>query len=55
METKRDDGRSGCGIVIKAVDTEKWITISKIAGASVLTEALDLLLDNKTQSGKMHQ
>ena len=25
------DGRSGCSVVIKVVDRDKWITISKIA------------------------
>ena len=46
----KTDGRSGCGVVIKGVDKDKWITISKvavppeaykaaaeIAGANVLT------------------
>ena len=28
----RDNGRSGCGTVIKGVDREKWVTMSKIAG-----------------------
>ena len=54
----KDDGRSGCGIVIKEVDREKWVTISKIAvplkvgaataaeviGVYVLTSVLDLIL-----------
>ena len=31
MVARRKDGRSGCGIVIKAVDGEKCITISKMA------------------------
>ena len=49
---------SGCGVVIKGVDRDKWITISKIAvllkvctamaadvvGARVLTGILDLVL-----------
>ena len=52
------DGRSGCGVVIKGVDKDKWISISKIAGPSrmctamaaevvdvcVLTGILDLVL-----------
>ena len=54
----KDDGKSGCGIVIKGVDREKWVTISKIAvplnvgaamaaeviGVCVLTSVLDLIL-----------
>ena len=28
---KKEDGSIACGIVIKVVDREKWITISKIA------------------------
>ena len=58
----KNDGRSGCGIAITAVDREeKCITSSKsalplkactflaveIAGTSVLTEVIDLLFDNK--------
>ena len=53
------------GDVIKAVDRENWITISKIAvplnvrtamaaeiaGAGMLTGALDLFLEKKVQSG----
>ena len=27
----KDNGRSGCGIVVKGVDREKWVTITKIA------------------------
>ena len=54
----KDDGRSGCGIVIKGVDRQKWVTICKIAvplkvgaalaaeviGVCVLTSVLDLIL-----------
>ena len=29
--SKKTDGRSGCGVVIKGVDRDKWITISTIA------------------------
>ena len=28
--SKKTDGRSGCPVVIKGVDRDKWITISKI-------------------------
>ena len=56
--SKKTDGRAGCGVVIKGVDRDKWITIRKIAvllkactdmaaevvGASVLTGILDLVL-----------
>ena len=52
------NGRSGCGVVIKGADKDKWITISKIAvfwctctvmtaevvGVCVLTGILDLVL-----------
>ena len=58
MEASKDDGRSGCGFVIRGVDREKWVTISKIAvplkvgaamaeeviGVCVLTSVLDLIL-----------
>ena len=27
----KDNGESGCGVVIKAVDRERWVTISRIA------------------------
>ena len=27
----KDDGKSVCGIVIKGVDRQKWVTVSKIA------------------------
>ena len=57
--------RSGCGVVIKGVDRNKWITISKIAeplsigttiiaevvGVCVLTGIVDLVL-NKSLSMK---
>ena len=29
--SKKTDGRSGCGVMIKGVDRDKWITISKIS------------------------
>ena len=28
----KGNGRSGCGVVIKGVDSERWVTIKKIAG-----------------------
>ena len=54
----KDNGKSGCGIVITGVDREKCVTISKIAvplkvraamaaevvGVCVLTGVLDLIL-----------
>ena len=54
----KDDGKRCCGIVIKGVDRQKWMTISKIAvflkvgaamaaevfGVCVLTSVLDLIL-----------
>ena len=27
----KENGRSGCGVVVKGVDKEKWVTINKIA------------------------
>ena len=41
----KDDGKSSCGIVIKEVDRQKWVTISKIAvllkvGAAMAAEVL---------------
>ena len=64
---RKDNVRSGCGVVIKTVVTDDWITVSKcampskvctamaaeIAGAGMLTGGSSrLLLDKKTQSGK---
>ena len=54
-------GRGGCGVVVKDVDKDKWITTSKIAvlwglctalaaevfGACVLTGILDLVLHKR--------
>ena len=54
--SEKDKGYSGCGVMIKAVEKENWITISKIAvpqrrstatateiaSVFVLTEVLDL-------------
>ena len=53
--SSKSNGRRGCGLVIKGVDRDRWITISKIAvpvglctamaaevmGACVLTGILD--------------
>ena len=55
MESFKDDGRSGCGIVIKGVDREKWSKIAvplivgaamaaEVIGVCVLTSVLDLIL-----------
>ena len=59
--SKQEDGSSGCGIVIRAVDRKSWITISKIAvpltactamaveiaEVNVLTVVRDLLSEQK--------
>ena len=48
----KDNGESGCGVVIKGVDRERWVTISKfvvplkagtaiVMGVCVLTEIPD--------------
>ena len=56
--SRKTNGKSGCGVVMKGVDTDQWMTISEIAvplttcttiapvivGASVLTGILDLML-----------
>ena len=62
LETdQKSDGRSGCGLAIKRVDEDKWMTMGKIAvplktctamaaeiaEAIVLTGLLDLLFDKK--------
>ena len=66
--SKKTDGRSGCGVVIKGVDRNKCITVSKITvllkgcaalaaeevGVSVLLGILDLVL-GKTISKKMEK
>ena len=36
----KDDGRSGCGIMIKRVDRQKWLTISKIAVLLIVRSAM---------------
>ena len=57
--SRKDNGSSGCGVVMRAFDRKNWITISKIVvplkvctaiaaeltGVNVLAEVLDLLLD----------
>ena len=57
MAAARTSGKSGCGVVIKGVDRERWVTISRIAvplkvgtamaaemiGVCVLTGTLDLV------------
>ena len=54
----KDNGKSGCGTVIKGVDRDRWVTISRTAlplkvgtanasevtGVCMLTEILDLVL-----------
>ena len=61
----KTDGRSGCGVVIKGVDRDRWITISntavllkactamapEVVGVSRLTGILNLML-RKTISMK---
>ena len=58
--TCRNTEKSGCGVVIRLVDTERWVTISRIAvplkigttmaaemmGVCVLTGILDLVVHN---------
>ena len=67
--SKKTDVRSGCGVVIKCVDMDEWITISIIAippkacaamaaevvGASVLTGVLDLVLGKTTSVDTINQ
>ena len=49
----KDDGKSGCGIVVKGVDRQRWVTAvlkveqpwrRKFFGVCVLTSVLDLIL-----------
>ena len=44
--SSKDNGKSGCGVVFKRVDRDKWVTMSRIAAevtdVCVLTETLDL-------------
>ena len=68
IETVAKKNRCGCGVAIRGVDKDKWITTRKSAvslqtctamiadlfGASVLTGMLDLLLD-KTLRGQYVQ
>ena len=55
--SSKDNGKSGCGVVIKGADRDKWVTISKVAvplrvgtamaaevlGVCVLKEIFDLV------------
>ena len=55
----KDNGKSGCGVVMKVVDRSRWVTISRIAvplkigtamaaevaGVCVLTGILDLVFN----------
>ena len=57
--SSKDSGKSACGVVIKGVDRDNWVTISRIAvplsagtamaaegmGVCVLTEILDLVFN----------
>ena len=63
------DGRSGCGVVIKGADRNKWITISNNAAplgictamtaevvvVCVLTGILDLVLNESLSTKKINQ
>ena len=64
--SQKKDGRSGCGVLIKGVDSDKWITTSNFAvllrtcaamaaenvGAGVLTDVLDLLSGENSIGGR---
>ena len=61
MAAPKNNGKSGCGAVIKGVDRDKWVTLSRIAvpltvgttmaalWVCVLAEILDLVF-NKSPS-----
>ena len=63
------NGRSGCGVAIKGIDRDKWITVSNIAlplgvgvamaaevmGVCVLTGILDLVLHKSLGVTYVHQ
>ena len=65
----KDNGQSGCGVVIKGVDRERWVTISKIAvslkvsaamaaevvGMCVLTSVLELILCKNLSGQNINQ
>ena len=65
----KDNDRSGCGPVIKGVDREKWVTITKIAlplkasaamaaeilGVCVLTSVLDLIFCKSSSVQNINQ
>ena len=65
----KDIGKSGCGIVIKGMDREKWVAISKIAvllkvgasmaaevgGVCVLTSVLDLIIGKNLSVQNINQ
>ena len=58
--SSKNNGTSGCGVVIIGADRDKWVTVSKVAvfvsvgtamavevmGVCVLTETLDLVFAN---------
>ena len=65
----KENGRSGCGVVILGVDREKWVTISKIAlplrectdmaaettGVCSLMGVLNLILNKNLNVGNVHR
>ena len=67
--SSKNNGRSGCGFVIKRADEDKWITISKIAvhlgigtamaaevmGVCVLTSIVDLVLHKSLNINNIYQ
>ena len=69
MGSIKEDGRSGCGIVIKGVDRQKWVTSSNIAvplkvgaamaaevlGVCMLTSVLDLILCKSLSAQNINQ
>ena len=45
----KDNGESGCGVVIKGVDRERWVTISRIAvplkvGTAIAAETMGVCM-----------
>ena len=65
----KENGRSGCGVVILGVDKEKWVTISKIAlplrectdmavemtGVCLLMGVLNLILNKNLNVGNVNR
>ena len=47
----KDNGKSGCGVVIKGVDRDRWVTISKIAVLLKADTSMSLVIFEEDTAG----